>query len=442
VNRRLAAVFVMAWAMTPLLGGAVAAKTPARSASRKKTKAPVRRTVAVPRVTAAQRAAARNEVASQLNGENLTVENPAALTAFYEALQPDSLQAQPVHILQFGDSHTASDDWVHSMRTLLQTRFGDGGPGFVQAGRPYRGYRRFDAHGNNSPGWSTEGTMALRGDPYQGLSGVSISTGSAGQTVTLSATGEGLNVFYLRQPGGGALELTDGNQSVGTIQTSGETGPGVATFSLAPGAHELTLRTLDRAPVRLFGWTVENKAGLTFETLGINGAQANVLLGWSEPVWAAAMAARKPALVILAYGTNEANSPRWAAQTFRTDLEGVLERVRQAAPQASILLVGPPDCGRLHPLAHLAEVIALQREIAREQNVAFWDWRQHMGGPGAIRRWVAAGYAQTDYIHMTGEGYRMVGEMIVTALLENPRAADTPHRADLEKHDEQAGQSH
>jgi hypothetical protein len=44
-----------------------------------------------------------------------------------------------------------------------------------------------------------------------------------------------------------------------------------------------------------------------------------------------------------------------------------------------------------------------------------------MGGSGAIRRWVTAGYAQTDYIHMTGEGYRMVGEMIVTALMDRNR---------------------
>ena len=102
--------------------------------------------------------------------------------------------------------------------------------------------------------------------------------------------------------------------------------------------------------------------------------------------------------------------------------------MRRAAPQAGILMVGPPDCGRLHPLTHLTEVIAMQREVAREQHVAFWDWRQHMGGPGAIRTWVTAGYAQTDYIHMTGEGYRLLGEMLVTSLLE--------------KHDEQAREDH
>jgi lysophospholipase L1-like esterase len=384
-----------------------------------------KRTPAPPRVTAAQRAAARDEIASQLSRDDFKIENVGALASFYQALQ-----TQPVHILQFGDSHTASDDWVNSMRGLLQTKYGDGGPGFVQAGRPYKGYRRFDAKGNSSPGWTTEGTMAMRGDPNQGLSGVSISTDSAGQTVTLSATGGLLNVFYLRQPGGGALELTDGEQAAGAIDTNGEAGPGIATFGLLPGAHELTLRTLDRAPVRLFGWSLENKGGLTFETLGINGAQANVLLGWDEPLWTAAMVARNPSLVILAYGTNEANSPRWTAEQYRADLEGVIQRVRRAAPQASILMVGPPDCGKLHALAHLPEVIALQREIARERQVAFWDWRRHMGGPGAIRRWVTAGYAQADYIHMTGEGYRMVGEMIVNALLTT------------EKHDEQAGQDH
>jgi lysophospholipase L1-like esterase len=270
--------------------------------------------------------------------------------------------------------------------------------------------------------------MAMRGDPYQGLSGVSISTSLPGQTISLGATGEVLTVFYLQQPGGGALELTESGQGVGTISTSGDWGPGTASYTLLPGAHELMLRTVDRAPVRVFGWALENRNGLTFETLGVNGAQANVVPGWNETVWAAEVAARNPALVVLAYGTNEANSPKWTAEQYRADLQAALERVRHAVPDASLLMIGPPDCGKLHPLAHLHQVIALQREIAREQSVAFWDWRKHMGGAGAIRRWVTAGYAQADYIHMTGEGYRMAGEMVVTALLE--------------KHDEQARKNH
>src|SRR6202034_3823333 len=127
---------------------------------------------------------------------------------------------------------TASDDWANAIRTAVQTKYGDGGPGFIQAGHPYRGYRRFDATGANSIGWKTEGTMAIGGDPNQGLSGISISTEAAGQTVTLTASGETLDIFYLQQPGGGQLELTIDGQSAGAFSTDGDLGPGKSEYTL------------------------------------------------------------------------------------------------------------------------------------------------------------------------------------------------------------------
>jgi lysophospholipase L1-like esterase len=154
------------------------------------------------------------------------------------------------------------------------------------------------------------------------------------------------------------------------------------------------------------------------ETLGINGAQANVILGWDEKIWAVQVAARRPALVVLAYGTNEANSRKWTLEQYRADLAAVTERVRAAVPQAALLMIGPPDCGKGPALLHLTEVIAAQRQFAAERKIGFWDWRRHMGGAGAIRLWVTAGYAQVDYIHMTGDGYRLVGQMLVNSLME------------------------
>jgi lysophospholipase L1-like esterase len=271
--------------------------------------------------------------------------------------------------------------------------------------------------------------MALRGDPDQGLSGISISAATPNQTIGLTASGEALSIFFLMQPGGGKLELSVDGQSLGVFTTDGPTGQGVSTYALLPGSHDLSLRTLDRAPVRLYGWALDNHNGVTFETLGINGAQAHVMLGWNETIWAADVAARNPALVMLAYGTNEANSHLWTLADYRADMTALIARVRRAAPDAAILMIGPPDCGKLHPLLHLGDVVAAQREIAREQKVAFFDLRLHQGGAGAVKLWVTAGYGQTDYIHLTGEGYRLVGETIVNALLVN---------ALLEKQNEQA----
>jgi lysophospholipase L1-like esterase len=381
------------------------------------------RTAAAP-VTAAMRLAARNEIEAKIAAVKTGIENPGALASYFASLQA----GDPVHILQFGDSHTASDDWANAIRIAAQAKYGDGGPGFVQAGHPYKGYRRFDASGVSSPLWKTEGTMAIHGDPNQGLSGISISTEAAGQTVELTASGEALEIFYLQQPGGGQVDLTIDGQSAGAFTTDGDLGPGQSEYALTPGPHQLSLRTLNFAPVRLFGWTLDNKQGVTVETLGINGAQAHVMLDWNQQIWAAELNRRNPSLVILAYGTNEANSHLWTAEQYRADLIAIIDRIRRATPAASILMIGPPDCGRLQPLLHLSEVIDIQREIAAAQHVAFWDWRLHMGGPGIVKRWVLAGWSQQDYIHLTSEGYRMLGKMVFDAISYEQTGKDNGDR--------------
>ncbi len=363
-------------------------------------------------VTPAMRAAAREEIEEKTKAVPTSFDDPMLLASFFDRLTRAKADGSQIHILQFGDSHTASDDWVNAMRGALQQMMGDGGPGFIQAGRPYRGYRRFDALGTGSIGWKTSGTMAFLGDPQRGLSGVSISTLLRNQTVTVRAAGEALSLLYLKQPGGGRVELIADDQPPVTIETDGDSGPGVYQATLASGAHELKLRTLDAKPVRLFGWTLDNPHGATIETLGINGAEAHVILGWDEALWSSEVAARDPALVILAYGTNEANSHVWAEDQYRADLNAVIDRVQRAAPKASILMVGPPDCGRLQPLLHLSDVIGVQRDVAKKRNIAFWNWREHMGGEGIVKRWVVAGLSQADYIHLTAEGYQLLGQML------------------------------
>ena len=408
------------FAVLAIIGVSFAAESDPAQATKKKTvkkkTAIAKKTVRATPVPASVRLSAREEIDRKLGEAATGFEDNNPLLSFFERLDQSHKGGAPVHILQFGDSHTASDDWVNSMRTAAQKYLGDGGPGFVQAGHPYRGYRRFDATGANTPGWKTEGTMQTREDPNQGLSGISISTDRAGQTVSLGGSGQALEIFYLRQPGGGKLEVQVDDQIIGMIATDGDSGSGAYQTVLNPGPHQLLLRTLENAPVRLFGWALDNPHGITFETLGINGAQASIMLEWNEQVWSAAVAARNPALVILAYGTNEANSPKWTEAQYRADLLAVLDRVRRAAPSASILMVGPPDCGRLRPLAHLAEVIEVQRDVAKAQNVAFFDWRAHMGGAGMMKRWVQAGLAQADYIHLSSAGYQTLGKMLFDQL--------------------------
>ncbi len=347
-----------------------------------------------------------------------SIENAVALTPFFEQLA----SGQPLHILHFGDSHTASDDWANAMRVTLQSRFGNGGPGFALAGHPFLGYRRYDITGGSTKLWRTEGTLGHLSDGRYGLGGVSIATSLPGQIVTLKTECAELKLYYLRQPGGGNLSFAVDGAEVWKIATDGDAAPAYFAYTPAAGPHQYTLKTLDAAPVKLFGWSAENRSGITYEDFGINGAQASMILAWDEQILADHLAQRNPALIVVAYGTNEAVNARWTPESLSGDFGRVLERFQHAAPKASMLVIGPPDGefrshGRLHP-GRLSDVTAVMREVALNHGCAFWDWRERMGGAGSIAEWVKAGYAQPDRIHLSGSGYKLIGEMLVKELLE------------------------
>src|SRR5208283_202985 len=125
-----------------------AKKKPAKK-TRKKTRAPRVRHYPPPRVSAKTRTASLQKVAFQLDERpDPVIDRPGTLVPFFERLYRLSAGDSPsVHILHFGDSHTASDDWTGVLRDLFQNRFGNGGAGFSLAGIPFKGYRRFDVRG-------------------------------------------------------------------------------------------------------------------------------------------------------------------------------------------------------------------------------------------------------------------------------------------------------
>src|SRR5262249_8897543 len=142
----------------------------------------------------------------------------------------------PVHIIHWGDSHTAADDLTGGLRERFQERFGSGGSGFSLAGYPFRGYRRFDARGGGTAGWHTEGLRSANGDGWFGLGGVSIAADRAGQSVFLASECDSIEIDFLRQPGGGRLALYDFDERLDDIATDGEWGAGFARYAAAPGA--------------------------------------------------------------------------------------------------------------------------------------------------------------------------------------------------------------
>ncbi len=407
---------------------AAAKKTPVTAA--KKVVTAVHRRVTAPRapkVSASTRLEANQGVFQKVStGATLPIENAGTLIPFFEQLyrhQKGDVPG-PLRILHYGDSHTAADEWTGDLRSRFQEKFGDGGSGYSLIGRPYAGYRRFDVRSGSTKGWHTEGLVGKTpGDGIYGLGGISMSTKSPRESVYLLADGQQFELFYLQQPGGGAIQIYDNGTPIERISTDGVPAPGYYHYESVPGQHKFEVETLDHAPVRLFGWVAENSRGVTYEELGINGATATTPLNWDPETMRSNIERRNPALIVLAYGTNEAGRKDWTVESYRDMFIGLIGRFRKAAPTATILLIGPPDryirtrTKGWIPMDNIDLIVEAQHQAAAATGCAFWDLRAKMGGKGAMREWVLAGMAQGDYVHFTGAGYRMIGDAVFRDLM-------------------------
>ncbi len=364
-------------------------------------------------------------VASEVeDAASIPVENSAALIPFFEQLYRGQKGEGegPVRILHYGDSHTAADEWTGDMRSRFQAKFGDGGSGYSFAGRPWNGYRRLDVRTGSTRNWHSDGLVGRSGDGLYGLGGVSMTTNTPRESVYLQADCQQIELFYLQQPGGGALQVYDNGVAVDRVSTAGDLSPGYFRYTTTPGPHRFEFETLERAPVRLLGISAENARGVTYETLGINGAQASIMLDWDQALLASNVMHRNPALIVLAYGTNEAGRRDLTKESYRAMFSQLIQRLRAAAPTATILVIGPPDRfirtrGKWLPMENISMIVEAQREAAIANRCPFWDMRAKMGGMGSMQKWVLAGMAQYDHVHFTGPGYRLLGDAIFRDLM-------------------------
>jgi lysophospholipase L1-like esterase len=386
------------------------------------------------------REAITQRIEQSLATPKLGIENPRALQPFFDQLH--LLEADPgsqlVRVIQFGDSHTAGDSFTGALRTLFQQKFGDGGAGFQFAGYPFAGYHIHGTKRAQSTGWMALGThLKDIGDGMVGMGGVSLSTDAAGNWVSLDADATSIQVQYLIQPNGGSIEIRDNDNLIATVSTasSDTLAPDTAGHfdaPVLPGPHHFEVLTIDPAPVRLLGLSTENSAGVTYEAAGINGAEASLFLRWNEALQQTLMLESNPALIVLSYGTNEAGDRNWTEEGYAAMFQRIIERCRRLAPNASILVVGPPDramrAGRRNwkPFAGVDRIVAAQRSVCRQMHCAYWDQRSRMGGLGSMRDWVSISWAQPDHTHFTGEGYTELASALFSDILQQYDTYATP----------------
>ena len=343
----------------------------------------------------------------------------------------------PVHIIQIGDSHTAGDMITNGWRTRLQARYGNGGRGVLAAGRPYAGYLTWGVTASQSGGWSANASFgpAYRADgPPIGISGFTQTAHAADETLGISADSrdqdfDRIIVCAIAQPGGGNILL--------------DMGATVESWPLEASAPTPACRTLDSdAPVAAasihtrndgivsitsFG-TFRRGGGVALSNLGVVGARLSHFGRTDDAVVQAELAAYRPDLIVLAFGTNEGFDPSLSPDAYEAALRDQIARLRRlAGSPVPILLLGPPDAAAHLPAEAglagacgdgwavprgLEAVRARQQRVARDLHVAFWNWSAAMGGRCASTLWRMSDEMRGDHVHFTRSGGDRIGAML------------------------------
>lgn len=355
---------------------------------------------------------------------------PGSLDAFYASLRAGKV----TRILHYGDSPTTADSITADIRRLLQKRFGDAGHGFLLIAKPWAWYGH-DGMRLDAKGWEIQPASQKRAsDGIHGLGGVSFIGGEGAMSrvglpddKTTSAV-----VYYLAQPGGGTFTVSSGDTKITDVNTdAAEKTPGFAEFALPPGAASIELR-VTAGQVRLFGYRFDkDHAGVQYSSLGINGAQVQMVLRYFETTqWTAALRHEDPALVVLNYGTNESIYPSYVEKQYPDELRQVIMRIRTALPDTSLLLMGPMDRGTLTggeivTPDSLEKLIDVQKEVAAETGCAFFNTFHAMGGAGTMGRWYHAQprLVSADFMHPLPAGAAKVGALFEGALVESYEAS-------------------
>jgi len=179
---------------------------------------------------------------------------------------------------------------------------------------------------------------------------------------------------------------------------------------------------------RLRGRFEGHEIGL--KAYGLVGATLSAM-AQTEPLLAPEDAT--PDLVIVAYGTNDGFDDLLDPAAYEAQLRAQVQRVRTAAPRASILILGAPeamrgdgggtcpaDAERRWKAPDMLSVVRdVQYRVAASTGVAFWDWKGRMGGD-------CSAFALTqgdnplmrgDHVHFTRAGGDWIGSLLFADLM-------------------------
>lgn len=358
------------------------------------------------------------------------------LRAFYDAL-PTARNRQ-VRVLHYGDSQIEEDRITMVLRERLQDTYGGGGVGLIPLHQtiptrslhqslemngtfqtPQGGPKRYIVYGPKSMRLTTGdygvmGQVAVMND--------SLRDGSEDLRLVTEPMDNGHTYNYFSQ----IRLLARGIDAQARPRRSG-------TYTLFDKGIATLPDSTTRCEVRLqgrgnvYGLSLETPTGIIVDNIPMRGSSGTVFTQIQRSQLSDFFAATHTRLIIMQYGGNmipQTENPS-TISGYVKGLRRQVQYLRQCAPDAAILFIGPSDMsqridGEMTTNPLIPYLDRLLARMAHDEHIGYWSIYQAMGGHNSMLSWQQRGLAGRDYIHFTRRGADKIGGMLADWLLEIP----------------------
>ncbi|MFZ4798201.1 MAG: hypothetical protein ACOYMA_11955 [Bacteroidia bacterium] len=369
-----------------------------------------------------------------IQGTNLVVfedfsEHHNGIKNFSYAIKKIKTEKEKVRIGFFGDSFIEGDMLTSDIRDSLQYKYGGSGVGFVPITSPVAGFRGTVLHEfENFESYSIVGKRSVNVNlGIAGTCDIPLADNSLNYTMPYRNKSYDhftqANLFYANKSSDSLTFNYALNDSF--IKCVLPPSKSVNNFTVkSKYARTLKLNFESNNSLQLYGVSFENKEGIYLDNFGMRG-NSGVGLGYvNTNIYSAFNNIQDYKLIVLQYGLNALSEKDTNTSWYMRSMNITIRNLKQAFPNATILLVSVSDRstkinGKFVTIPNLPNFVNMQRNLAIQNKILFWNMYEAMGGEGTMVEWAQAKkpLANKDYTHLTFRGGKQLASLFCKALI-------------------------
>ena len=368
-----------------------------------------------------------------------------ALQSFFTALRNGDASRSQVRIMHYGDSQIEGDRITSFLRSRLQSRFGGGGVGLLNA-VPHS-YQPGAVYQTVSSNWQYVSIADLGkgavGNRFGIMGGYSIFKSSRrasrggfteawidverrGPHYSLARNFTICKVLFGNVPEPIMLSLNyqGATQDAELLAPTAESK--MVSWSVPKSVRQLRLGFKGDESPMVYAISLETPTGIVVDNIAIRGSSGTDFTRSDNASLKRVMQFAKPKLIILQFGVNIVPHIVDNYTYYENQLYQQIVALKEVNPGVSIILVGVSDMsrkvnGRFESYPNIERIRDAQRNAAFRAGAAFWDSYTAMGGHNSMPAWVYASppLASKDFVHFTLRGSNIIAEMFYSSLMES-----------------------